>query len=66
MALNQYEHYIDSKEKEFQKYAPFCCKCNKQVSDIYYEVNGEIICEECINKCKKDTYDYIDKIMKGE
>jgi hypothetical protein len=64
--LNQYLNKEYKQEKEFQEYAPFCCKCNKQVSDTYYEIAGEIICEDCISKCKKDTYDYIDKIERGE
>ena len=40
---------------------PVCEKCGKPISDDYYfEIEGEILCEDCmIAKFRKSTEDYI-------
>ena len=44
--------YAAECEEENKKY-PVCVSCGNTITDeTYYEVNGEILCEECLN----DTY----------
>ena len=41
---------------------PICSECEEHIQDEYcYQINGEIICEHCLNAYyKKDTSDLID------
>lgn len=42
--------YYDAKEIERLSKLPTCEWCGEPIQDDYcYEINGEIICEECLN-----------------
>lgn len=42
---------------------PICSECGEPIQDEYcYEIDGEYICEECINNHRKS----IDTIEKGD
>lgn len=40
---------------------PKCCCCDNEIQDeYYYEINGEIVCEECLNeKHRKSVESYL-------
>ena len=39
----------DAELARLEKELPVCCYCNKPVADdYYYEINDEVICEECL------------------
>lgn len=44
----------------WEQAAPTCCKCGWQIQDEhYYDVDGEIYCEECIkDQFRRNTDDY--------
>lgn len=46
-ALNDYIYHLDEQEAE----APICeiCGCKDTYHDYYYNINGEVICPECID-----------------
>lgn len=45
----------------YRERLPVCSECDKPVaSDFFYEINGEVICPECMEKYhKKEVSDYI-------
>lgn len=55
------ENYIADKEKELEKF-PKCLYCKHHIQDDYlYEINDEVICEECLNQnFRKRTDDYVE------
>lgn len=39
---------------------PECCECGNRIEDDFcYEINGEIICETCMEQYKKFTMDLV-------
>lgn len=55
------DRYFADKEKELES-LPACYECGKHITSEYcYEINGEYICEECLNLYhKKSTDDFIE------
>lgn len=47
--------------EETEKRLPRCDRCKLRIADDYlYHIDGEILCEECMNeKYRKDTDDYM-------
>lgn len=43
-----WEAYEDKRNKELES-LPRCDYCDNVIDDYYYEINGDIICEECLN-----------------
>lgn len=44
---------FDRHQREQERLAaqlPECDYCGKPVDDYYYNINGEIICEDCLNE----------------
>ena len=49
-AFEEHERHLSEMEEEIL----FCHWCNNLVeSDIYYEINGNIVCEDCIDGCRR-------------
>jgi formylmethanofuran dehydrogenase subunit E len=47
--LADFDRY-DTKEIERLSKLPTCAECGEPIQDDYcYEIDGEIICEECLN-----------------
>lgn len=51
----------DASDLKWEQKHPFCDKCGWQIQDeYYYDVDGEILCEECIkDKYRRSTFEYI-------
>lgn len=47
----------ESEQEEELQRLPLCCECEERITDEHcYEVNGEYICERCMDENhKKDT-----------
>lgn len=54
----RYDHEQQKRLKEL----PVCCYCNNPIEDDFcYEINGELICTDCLEaNHKKCTEDYIE------
>lgn len=52
----------DAKQTRWLKKLPVCAECGEPIQDEHcYEINGELICEDCLNtNHKKRTEDYIE------
>ncbi len=55
------ERYMAEQEEELKK-LPVCDYCKKPIQDDYlYDLEGDIICEACMNKhFRKHTEDYME------
>lgn len=55
------ERYIDEQEKALEK-LPKCSCCKHHIQDDYlYEINDELICEECLEQnFRKRIEDYVE------
>lgn len=53
--------YFDERERQMEK-LPTCGCCGNRVTDeTYYDIDGEILCEECLNdKYRKWVGDFHD------
>lgn len=60
--------YSDDPCRDFDRYdadlqaelnrLPKCCCCDEEIQgEYYYEINGEIICEECLNEHHRKRVD---------
>lgn len=50
----------DEEQAAFEERLPRCEYCGEACYETYYEINGEIICEECIESFRHDVDTYID------
>lgn len=52
----------DREQEKWLKKRPVCVYCEKHIQDEHlFYINGEIICEECLNdNFKQDTENFID------
>lgn len=58
--LDQFLRF-DAEQAEWQKRLPVCVNCDEPIEDYYYEINGEVICKDCLDRdYRKDVDDYID------
>lgn len=59
--IADYERHEADQEAKLDK-LPKCDICGEHIQDDYlYDINGDIFCEECLNKYfRKDTEDYTD------
>lgn len=57
------EQYADYEAREARNLAryPVCVSCGESITDdCYYEIEGEILCEDCMNeRYGRSTYDYV-------
>lgn len=51
----EYINDKDREEEELLKLYPVCSKCDEHVGDHHYVIDGEIICEECIDDFRVET-----------
>lgn len=58
--IADFEAYDAMQEKKLAE-LPECCECGEKIQDEYYfEINGEYICEECLNdNHRKRTEDFV-------
>lgn len=54
-----YDRYCDEQERELQR-LPLCCECEERITDEHcYEVNGEYICERCMDENHRKSVDML-------
>lgn len=58
--IKDHYRYEAEREKQLQK-LPKCSYCHDFIQeDFYFEINGEVICETCMDRFfKKDVDDYV-------
>ena len=58
--VRDYDNYCREQEKAMAQ-LPTCCECDYKITDeIYFEFNGECICERCLtDNHRKFTEDFI-------
>lgn len=51
----------DAEQSRLIAMLPKCCECNEPIQDDFcYEINGELICEDCLNEFhRKETEDFV-------
>ena len=55
-----YHRYCDEQERQMEK-LPKCHCCGERVTDeTYYDIDGEILCEECLNNKYRKWVDDFD------
>ena len=47
--LDALERHLQ-KEDEAERNAPHCSCCGEAIWEDYYNINGEILCDECLDK----------------
>lgn len=63
MSIGANEYYLNlhlaAEDREEERY-PHCDKCGNAIYDEhYYEINGDLLCEDCMNdKYRFNTDDY--------
>lgn len=60
-AHDMWERYMAEQEAK-RKHLPKCDYCNRPIEDDYlFDIEGDIICESCMNKhFRKHTEDYME------
>ena len=55
------DNFLAAEEREREK-LPRCSECDNPIQDdYYYEINGENVCEECLNdNHRKRVEDYVE------
>ena len=58
--IADYENYCVYQEKNLKMF-PKCVMCGEYITDdSYFDMMGEILCEDCLNhECKKDVDAYV-------
>lgn len=59
--VDLYNEYDARQQRELQK-LPKCEYCGETITDDhYYDINGDVICEECLNdNFRKPVDDYVE------
>lgn len=53
--IADFDRYCNEQQKELDR-LPECCECGEKIMDEYcFEVNGEYICERCMEEHKKSV-----------
>lgn len=53
-----WNHYCEDQEK-YKNRLPLCGYCGDLINDDYYEIEGTIICDRCLNSCRRSVEDSI-------
>ena len=54
------DRFLAEDEKAL-KSLPRCSECDKPISDDFcYQINGELICEDCMQTFRKHTEDFME------
>lgn len=58
--LADFDRY-DAMQADYEAKLPQCEKCGKHIQDdIYFEINNEILCEDClVDEYGKSTHDWL-------
>lgn len=58
--IADFARYDAEQEEQLEK-MPVCCECDNPIQDEYcYEINGEVICETCLDRFfRKSVEDYV-------
>lgn len=60
-AYDAYEREQSAKEKERIESLPVCDWCGETINDdSYYDINGDIVCPDCIDDCRRSTEYYVE------
>lgn len=55
-----FHRYDAAQERKLQRY-PKCAHCDEHITDRYYDIEGVIICKDCLDSdFGHDVDDYID------
>ena len=59
--IADFDRYEAEQQRRLER-CPKCDYCNKHITeDNYYDINGDIVCEECLDShFKRETEDYIE------
>jgi formylmethanofuran dehydrogenase subunit E len=50
----------DAEQEAALKLLPVCCECGEHIqAETLFEINDEIICEECMEQFRKYTEDFM-------
>lgn len=52
--LDRFEQHDAEQEKKEKNFT--CEHCGEEVGEYYYDIDGEIICENCIEKYRRSSY----------
>lgn len=56
--IRDFEVYSDEQDKKLEN-LPICAECEERIQgDMCYEINGEYICEECMDLHRICTPEY--------
>jgi uncharacterized CHY-type Zn-finger protein len=56
--LEQFNIHSQEQEDALEK-RPLCSWCRQRIqSEHLYNIDGDLVCQTCINGCKEDTDDY--------
>ncbi len=58
--IADFERHERQQQEQLERF-PVCCECDKPITDEhYFEINGECLCEGCLNEHhRKWTDDYV-------
>lgn len=57
--ISDYDRYCNEQQKKLDR-LPECSECGEKIMDEYcYEVNGEYICERCMQDHRKAVEDIV-------
>lgn len=58
--VRDFDRWDRQREKALEQ-LPRCSECDKPIQDEYcYEINGELICPECMGTFRKHTEDFME------
>lgn len=58
--VRDFDRWDRQREKALEQ-LPRCSECDKPIQDEYcYEINGELICPECMRTFRKHTEDFME------
>lgn len=53
------DRYLAAQDRELKKY-PKCSDCDNYITEDFYLINDEYICEDCIENYKVRIEDYVE------
>ena len=52
------DRWLAAQDRELEKY-PKCSECDNHITEDFYLINDEYICEDCIEQYKVRIEDYV-------
>lgn len=57
--IKDWDDYCDYQERQFAKF-PICQECGAVMTDMVYDIHGELLCEDCVNELfRTDAEKYV-------